>query len=336
MFENVKQVITKHMSEIKQQFDKEDIIESRLERYRKIGRYNIISDRQYKSFKRPIRSWVSRMFHQVFHMERIEAFRCENHKTMGCDDVAKQLLYTKNMGVCKTCGYHTRLPSFLYLDIICDKDSKENPVMHEFNQTIESINTIGFPGIDEKLEREAKETGSVSALITGFSKINGVDVVLTLSNFGYRVGTLGSAEGEKFVSAVEKAIDENYPLVSVHQTGGARVTEGMFGLMQMVSTTAAVAKLKKNNVPYISIQADPTMAGVLASYASLGDIIVAEKNAQIGFAGLKVIEKTIQQQLEKDYQHAERVLERGGVDMVCSRYELKSFIGSFLSICGYE
>ena len=169
-------------------------------------------------------------------------------------------------------------------------------------------------------------------MITGYALIKGRPVVAVFTDVRFRAGTLGSAEGEKFLRAVKRAMREKKPLVAVHQSGGARIEEGILALMQMVKTSIAVARYKQAGGYYISINTDPTMAGALASYASLGDFIIAEPNAQIGFAGVHVIEQTIKQKKPKNYQHAEMVMGRGGVDMVVRRDDLKDVVARLLHL----
>jgi acetyl-CoA carboxylase carboxyl transferase subunit beta len=148
----------------------------------------------------------------------------------------------------------------------------------------------------------------------------------------FRAGTLGSAEGEKFCRAVKRAMRESRPIVAVHQSGGARIEEGLLALMQMVKTSIAIARFRQAGGYYLSVNTDPTMAGVLASYASLGDFTLAEPNAQIGFAGIHVIEQTVKQKKPRNYQHSEMVMGRGGVDAVVKRSDLKKAIIRLLAL----
>jgi len=250
---------------------------------------------------------------------------CPNTDIHGCQDIWVPTLFEEYSGTCPHCGYHFRLIIENYIDLIADSGS-----FREFNEGIESVNPLGFEGFDEKLAAARDATNRKCAMITGYALVNGHPVVLILTDVRFRAGTLGSAEGEKFVRAVKRAHREKKPIVAVHQSGGARIEEGILALMQMVKTSIAVARFKQDGGFYISISTDPTMAGVLASYASLGDISIAEPNAQIGFAGIHVIEQTVKQKKPKNYQHSEMVMGRGGVDLVVKRSELKSTISRLI------
>ena len=252
---------------------------------------------------------------------------CPNTSIHGCQDIWVPTLFEEYNGICPNCGYHFRLIIDNYIDLITDKGT-----FREFNAGIESINPLGFDGFDEKIKIAKSKTGRKCAMITGYAHINGIPVVIVFSDVRFRAGTLGSAEGEKFYRAVKRAMREKKPLVAVHQSGGARIEEGILALMQMVKTSIAVARYKQSGGYYISVETDPTMAGVLASYASLGDIILAEPNAQIGFAGIHVIQQTVKKKKPKNYQHAEIVMSRGGVDEVVSRNDLKSTISRLLTL----
>ena len=252
---------------------------------------------------------------------------CPNTTIHGCQDIWVPTLFEEYNGICPNCGYHFRLIIDNYIDLIPDKGT-----FREFNTGIESINPLNFDGFDEKIRIAKSKTGRKCAMITGYAHINGIPVVMVFTDVRFRAGTLGSAEGEKFYRAIKRAIREKKPLVAVHQSGGARIEEGILALMQMVKTSIAVAMFKQAGGYYISVETDPTMAGVLASYASLGDIILAEPNAQIGFAGIHVIHQTVKQKKPKNYQHAELVMSRGGVDAVVNRNNLKSTISRLLML----
>jgi acetyl-CoA carboxylase carboxyl transferase subunit beta len=252
---------------------------------------------------------------------------CPNTGVHGCQDIWVPTLFEEYNGVCPHCGYHFRLVIDHYIGLLADTGS-----FREFGKGLESINPLGFEGFTEKLREAKKATRRKCAMITGYALIGGTPVVLILTDVRFRAGTLGSAEGEKFSRAVKRAIREKKPIVAVHQSGGARIEEGLFALMQMAKTSSAIARFKRAGGYYISVDTDPTMAGVLASYASLGDFILAEPNAQIGFAGIHVIEQTVKQKKPKNYQHAEMVMGRGGVDMVVSRGDLKQRISLLLEL----
>ncbi len=252
---------------------------------------------------------------------------CPNTEIHGCQDIWVPTLFEEYNGTCPNCGYHFRLIIDHYIDFLTDKGT-----FREFNEGIESVNPIGFDGFNQKLKRAKQITGRKCSMITGYAMIGGYHVVMVLTDVRFRAGTLGSAEGEKFCRAVKRAMREKKPLVAVHQSGGARIEEGILALMQMVKTSIAVARFKQSGGLYISIETDPTMAGTLASYASLGDLTVAEPNAQVGFAGIHVIEQTVKQKKPRNYQYSDMVMGRGGIDFVVRRSDLKDTVTSMLEL----
>jgi acetyl-CoA carboxylase carboxyl transferase subunit beta len=252
---------------------------------------------------------------------------CPNTAIHDCQDIWVPTLFEEYSGTCPHCGYHFRLIIDHYIELIADRGS-----FREFNEGLESVNPLGFEGFDDKLEKARRATRRKCAMITGHALINGRPVVMVMTDVRFRAGTLGGAEGEKFVRAVKRALREKRPIIAVHQSGGARIEEGLIALMQMIKTSIAVARFQAMGGTYISVQTDPTMAGVLASYASLGDFTVAEPNAQIGFAGIHVIEQTVKQKKPKNYQHSDMVMGRGGVDIVVRRSELKETISGLLAL----
>ncbi len=259
---------------------------------------------------------------------------CPNSEISDCPDIPALQLYGKYDGVCPNCNYHYKIPIERYIGLITDDGS-----FREFNEFIESINPLGFEGFDKKLSQAKKTTGKKSALATGRAKIDGQDVIMVLMDFNFRAGTLGSAEGEKYVRAVERAMRERIPVVGVYQSGGVRIEEGTMGLMQMVKTAFATDSLAKKGIPYIAVHADPCMAGSLASFISPAKFTIGELNAQIGFAGLEVIKKTTKDEIPKDYQYAEQVQGRGGLNIISHRRNLRDEIIKLLGHSrhtGYE
>lgn len=196
----------------------------------------------------------------------------------------------------------------------------------EFNSNLASVDPLGFnahKSYKEKLKEDQKKTGLTEAAITGEAKISGHRVIAGLTDANFIMGSMGSVVGEKIARAVEKSIEEKIPFITVSGSGGgARMYEGMFSLMQMAKTSAAIAKLHQAGILYISIMTDPTMGGVSASFASLGDVIIAEPKALIGFAGPRVIEQTIRQKLPDGFQRAEFMLKHGQLDMVVHRKDM--------------
>jgi acetyl-CoA carboxylase carboxyl transferase subunit beta len=252
---------------------------------------------------------------------------CPNTDIHGCQDIWVPTLFEEYRGTCPNCGYHFRLTIDHYIDLITDIGS-----FREFNEGIESINPLEFEGYGEKLQRVKRSTGRKCAMITGYANINTVPVVAIFTDVRFRAGTLGSAEGEKFIRAVKRALREKKPVIAVHQSGGARIEEGILALMQMVKTSIAITRFRQAGGFYITVQTDPTMAGVLASYASLGDFTIAEPNAQIGFAGIHVIEQTVKRKKPKNYQYSDLVLGRGGIDYVVRRDDLRATITRLLEL----
>ena len=184
----------------------------------------------------------------------------------------------------------------------------------------------------DRLEENRKKSGMEEAAISGEAMIEGKPVIMVILDFSFMGGSMGSVVGEKIMRAAETALEKKIPLITVASSGGARMQEGIFSLMQMARVSAAIAKLNENGVLYISLLADPTFGGVTASFAMLGDIIIAEPKSLIGFAGARVIEQTIKQQLPEDFQRAEFLLDHGMIDIVADRKELKKIIGQIIGL----
>jgi acetyl-CoA carboxylase carboxyl transferase subunit beta len=192
------------------------------------------------------------------------------------------------------------------------------------------LNFVDKKSYKKRIEESYKKTGNYSSVISGECKINSIPTQLVVFDFNFMGGSLGSVEGEKIVRAVKRAIEKNTGLVIVSTSGGARMQESTFSLMQMAKTSAALASLSEHNLPYISVLTDPTFGGVSASFAFLGDFIIAEPGAMIGFAGPRVIKQTIGEDLPEGFQRAEFLLEHGLIDMVVKRDELKKTISDLL------
>ncbi|HOC02222.1 MAG TPA: acetyl-CoA carboxylase, carboxyltransferase subunit beta [Candidatus Ratteibacteria bacterium] len=237
----------------------------------------------------------------------------------------------ENLKICPNCEYHFRLTTKEWIDIIADPGSFE-----ELDANIFSADPLGFKGpktYSEKLDEEIKKTGLNEALSYGRAIIGKCPAVLSILDSNFIMGSMGSVVGEKFVRACELAMLEKKPIVSVSGGGGgARMYEGVFSLMQMVKTSQVVGKMKQSKTLYVSILTDPTMGGVAASFAFLGDILLAEPKALIGFAGPRVIEQTIKQKLPPGFQKSEFLFEHGMLDAVVSRNQLKATLIKILSI----
>ena len=235
------------------------------------------------------------------------------------------LMYYKevdnNQNVCPKCEYHFRIGQQRRIELLADSGT-----FVEMDSELVPTDPLKF--VDKKsykkrIEENEKKTNRKSSVVSGECKINGIPTQLVVFDFNFMGGSLGSVEGEKIVRAVNRAIEKKQGVVIVSASGGARMQESTYSLMQMAKTSAALKKLAKNNLPYISVLTDPTMGGVSASFAMLGDIIIAEPGALIGFAGQRVIKQTIGAELPEGFQTAEFLLEHGFLDMVVKRTELK-------------
>ena len=229
----------------------------------------------------------------------------------------------ENLMVCSKCNYHFILSIPRRIDVTLDKDS-----FIELDSDLTSVDPLEFQGpktYKEKLKQDSELTGLKEAAVYGRGKINGKDVILAVTDSRFIMGSMGSVVGEKITRAIELAEQEKIPVIVISGSGGgARMYEGMFSLMQMVKTSAALSRLNKSGGFFISVLTNPTMAGVLASFASLGDIIIAEPKSLIGFTGPRVIEQTIRQKLPEGFQKSEFLLEHGFIDMIVGRKDMKS------------
>lgn len=239
-----------------------------------------------------------------------------------------------NFMVCPFCEYHFRLNPRERIEYLVDKNSFE-----EFDKDISSVNPLNFPDYERKVEEAKKQSSESDAVVCGKCLIGGSEVVLCIMNSYFMMGSMGSVVGEKITRAVERAIELNLPVIIFTSSGGARMQEGIFSLMQMAKISGALKRLSEHKLLYLTVISDPTTGGVTASFAMLGDIIISEPNALIGFAGRRVIEKTINESLPEDFQRAEFVLEKGFLDKIVHRKDLKKFISFILKThrsCGNE
>ena len=232
--------------------------------------------------------------------------------------------------ICPKCNFHMRIGAKRRIEIITDKDSfVEYDVELKPNDPLKFVDKTSYK---KRVEEALKNTGRTSSVVSGEAKINEIPVQLVVFDFAYMGGSLGSVEGEKIVRAVNRAIEKQQGLIIVSASGGARMQESTFALMQMAKTSAALKKLDHAKLPYISILTDPTMGGVSASFAFLGDIIMAEPGALIGFAGQRVIKQTIGADLPAGFQRAEFLLEKGSIDMVVNRSDMKKTLTDLLTM----
>jgi acetyl-CoA carboxylase carboxyl transferase subunit beta len=245
-----------------------------------------------------------------------------------CDKIILKKELEENFKICPKCEHMFRMTVRERIAMLCD-DGK----IDEFAKEYVSVNPLSFPDYDTRIKDAMEKTGLNEAVVCGTTKICGIDVILSILDFHFMGGSMGSVVGEKITLSLEKGIKEKLPVVIVSASGGARMQEGILSLMQMAKTSAAVAKFHSLGLPYISVLTDPTTGGVTASFSMLGDIIIAESKALIGFAGPRVIEQTIKEKLPPGFQSSEFLLDHGFVDIVVSRKELKNTLGKILKLC---
>jgi len=249
-------------------------------------------------------------------------------KCGACLEIIYKPEVERNLNVCPKCNYHFRIPALERIRSVVDEGT-----FQEFGEDLESVDMLVFTDTKkyaDRLKEAKKKTGRREAVITGTARINGIEVVLGVLDFEFLGGSMGCVVGEKIAVAAEQALELRCPLIIFSASGGARMQEGTLSLMQMAKTSAALARLSEANLPYISVMTDPTTGGVAASFAMLGDIIISEPGALIGFAGPRVIEQTIKQKLPEGFQRAEFLLEHGMVDMIVERTKLKPTLTQIL------
>ena len=253
-------------------------------------------------------------------------------KCTSCEQVLYGEEVKRNLYVCPKCGHHMRIDARERLLALLDEGSSQ-----ELSADLEPKDILKFKDLKKYKDRitaAQKETGEKDALITMTGTLYNMPVVVAASNFSFMGGSMGSVVGAKFVKAAEKAMELNCPFVCFSASGGARMQEALFSLMQMAKTSAVLAKMREKGVPFISVLTDPTLGGVSASFAMLGDVILAEPGALIGFAGPRVIQQTIGQKLPEGFQRAEFLLEHGFVDKIVPREEMKEVLGQILRVHG--
>jgi acetyl-CoA carboxylase carboxyl transferase subunit beta len=246
----------------------------------------------------------------------------------GCNEALFIKEWENNFKVCPKCGHHAQLFAYERINLLADPNSFEE--MWADMRSTDPLHFVAGKSYDESLARSRVRTGMNDAVVCGTMEIDGFKVAIAVMDFRFVGGSMGSVVGEKIARATELATEEGLPLIIVSSSGGARMQEGMFSLMQMAKTSAAIARHFEKGLPYISILAHPTSGGVTASFAMLGDIIIAEPGAFIGFTGPRVIEQTIKQKLPKGFQTAESNMEHGMVDMIVDRIEMKRTLSRLL------
>ena len=250
-------------------------------------------------------------------------------KCPGCSEIIHNLEIERNSRICPKCEHHFTLTAHGRIDLLLDPGSFE-----EHDANLVSVDTLKFTGqasYTDRLKKYQKATGLKDAVITGIGCIEGKNVSIAAMDFGFLAATMGSVVGEKITRAIERATARKLPVIIVSASGGARMYEGMLSLMQMAKTCGALARHSDAQLPYVSVLTDPTTAGVMASYASVGDIILAEPRCMIGFAGPRVIRETTHQELPAGFQTAEFCLEHGLVDRIVHRKKMKETLAALLA-----
>ena len=253
-------------------------------------------------------------------------------KCPSCGEVIHNLALSENLQVCPKCDHHFNLGSRERIESLLDPDSFE-----EHDASMSSVDPLGFKGVTtyaDRLQSYKQKTGLVDAVTTGDGKINGRLVGLGVMDFNFLAATMGSVVGEKITRIIEYSTKNKLPVILVCASGGARMYEGMLSLMQMAKTSGALALHAEAKLPYITVLTNPTTAGVMASYASLGDVIIAEPKAMIGFAGPRVIRETTHQTLPPDFQTAEFLEKHGLVDLIVPRQKMRQTLGDLLAYLG--
>ena len=252
-------------------------------------------------------------------------------KCTNCEELIHANELQENLNCCPKCSYHYRIVAKNRLSMLCDEGT-----FTEYFSDVQTVDRLQFvddePYID-RLEKAKKKTKKDEAVVVGTACMDNKRVAIGVLDFSFMGGSMGAAVGERITRLIEKAVDESLPLIIVSASGGARMQESIFSLMQMAKTSGALGCLSAKKLPFISVLTNPTTGGVTASFASLGDIIIAEPQALIGFAGPRVVEKTIGKKLPPGSQRSEFLLERGMVDVVVPRKELKKKIVTFLEYC---
>jgi acetyl-CoA carboxylase carboxyl transferase subunit beta len=246
-------------------------------------------------------------------------------KCEACGHTDLREKFVRNLNVCPQCDYHRRIRASDYVSLLIDENSWE-----ELDVELRSVDPLGFPEYPQRLKKAMATAGESDAVMTVAGTLGGMPVGLGVMDFAFMGGSMGSVVGEKIARLGQRSLERKYPLVLVCASGGARMQEGVLSLMQMAKTAALIAQLAERRVPYVSILTNPTTGGVSASFAMLGDAIIAEPGAVIGFAGPRVIKQTIGQDLPEGFQTAEFLLEHGMLDAVVHRRDLKSTVGQLL------
>jgi acetyl-CoA carboxylase carboxyl transferase subunit beta len=251
-------------------------------------------------------------------------------KCPSCEAVLYKSDLEQNQNVCPTCSHHHRINARTRLDMFLDREGR-----FELGQEVQPLDALKFKDsrkYPERLKEAQAQTGETDALVVMGGTLHGIGVLVACFEFEFMGGSMGSVVGERFVRGVHAAIEQKLPFICFAASGGARMQEGLLSLMQMAKTNAALTRLAKKGLPYISVLTDPTMGGVSASFAFLGDVVIAEPKALIGFAGPRVIESTVRVTLPEGFQRAEFLQQKGAVDFICDRRELRQTIADTLAM----
>ena len=251
-------------------------------------------------------------------------------KCPACEAVLYSTDLENNLGVCPKCGHHHRIGARTRLGLLLDEEGR-----FEIGAEVIPLDPLKFKDskrYPDRLAAAADDTGEADAMVVMQGSIKMLPVVVACFEFDFLGGSMGSVVGERFVRGVKTALELQAPFICFTATGGARMQEGVFSLMQMAKTTAAVAQLAERTLPFITVLTDPTMGGVSASFAFVGDVVIAEPGALIGFAGPRVIEQTVRQTLPEGFQRAEFLLDKGAIDMIVDRRELRDRLASLLTL----
>jgi acetyl-CoA carboxylase carboxyl transferase subunit beta len=251
-------------------------------------------------------------------------------KCPGCGAILYRAEMERNLDVCPKCGFHNRVDARRRLDLFLDPEPRE-----EIGANLEPVDPLKFKDskrYKDRLSAAQKETEEKDALVVQRGRLKGMDVVAAAFEFSFMGGSMGSVVGERFVRGVNAATEHGCPMVCFAASGGARMQESLFSLMQMAKTSAALGRLNRRGIPFVSVLTDPTMGGVSASLAMLGDLNIGEPGALIGFAGPRVIEQTVREKLPEGFQRSEFLLEHGALDMIIDRRDIRDRLANLLSL----
>jgi acetyl-CoA carboxylase carboxyl transferase subunit beta len=251
-------------------------------------------------------------------------------KCPGCEAVLYSAELERTLQVCPKCGHHMRIRARERLDALLDTEGR-----YEIGQEVLPVDSLKFKDskkYPDRLQQAMQDTGETDALVVMGGSIRALPVVVACFEFEFMGGSMGSVVGERFVRGVQTALEQKVPFICFTATGGARMQEGLLSLLQMAKTTAMIAKLAEARLPFVSVLTDPTMGGVSASFAFMGDVVIAEPKALIGFAGPRVIEQTVREKLPEGFQRAEFLLSKGAIDMIVDRRNLRDEIAQLLAL----